>query len=125
MIPYGKHTVDDDDIAAVVDVLQHQFLTQGQQVPAFEKELAEYTGARHAIAVNSGTSALHIACLAAGVSHGDWVWTVPISFVASANCARYCGASVDFVDIDPDTRNISVSRSVSYTHLTLPTICSV
>lgn len=130
MIPYGKHTVDDDDIAAVVDVLQNQFLTQGKQVPAFEKELTDYTGARHAIAVNSGTSALHIACLAAGVSHGDWVWTVPISFVASANCARYCGAGVDFVDIDPDTRNISVSRlqeklSVAATQGRLPKVLIV
>ncbi|QJR81826.1 UDP-4-amino-4,6-dideoxy-N-acetyl-beta-L-altrosamine transaminase [Alteromonas pelagimontana] len=107
MIPYGKHNIDDADIAAVVDVLKNEFLTQGKQVPAFERALCEYTGASHAVAVNSGTSGLHIACLAAGIEAGDIVWTVPNSFAASANCALYCGASVDFVDIDPDTRNLS------------------
>ncbi|WP_088330245.1 UDP-4-amino-4,6-dideoxy-N-acetyl-beta-L-altrosamine transaminase [Lacimicrobium sp. SS2-24] len=106
MIPYGKHHIDRADIQAVVEVLENQFLTQGQQVPAFEQALADNCNARYAVAVNSGTSALHIACLALGVGAGDSVWTSPLSFVASANCARYCGAQVDFVDIDPQTRNI-------------------
>lgn len=109
MIPYGKHVVDEDDINAVVDVLRNQFLTQGSVVPQFEYALCEYTGAKHCVAVNSATSGLHVACLAAGVVSGDSVWTVPNSFVASANCALYCGASIDFVDIDPLTRNIDVS----------------
>ena len=108
MLPYGRHAVDQDDIDAVVDVLQNQFLTQGSTVPAFESALCDYTQAAHTLAVNSGTSALHVACLAAGVGPSDLVWTVPNSFVASANCARYCGADVDFVDIDPLTRNISI-----------------
>ena len=105
-IPYGRHLVDDEDIAAVVDVLSNRFLTQGSLIPEFESRLTEYTGSQYAISVNSGTSGLHIACLAANVGHNDIVWTVPNSFVASANCARYCGAKVDFVDIDPITRNI-------------------
>ncbi|MBN7818856.1 UDP-4-amino-4,6-dideoxy-N-acetyl-beta-L-altrosamine transaminase [Bowmanella yangjiangensis] len=109
MIPYGRHHIDPIDVAAVVDVLENQFLTQGQQVPRFENALTAYCQATHAVAVNSGTSALHIACLALGVGPGDIVWTSPISFVASANCARYCGADVDFVDIDPVTRNMSVA----------------
>lgn len=109
MIPYGKHFVDEDDIDAVVDVLRNQFLTQGKIVPQFEKALCNYTGATHCVAVNSATSGLHAACLAAGVVSGDLVWTVPNSFVASANCALYCGASIDFVDIDPTTRNISIA----------------
>ena len=108
MIPYGKHLVDEDDIDAVVDVLRNQFLTQGTVVPQFEHALCEYTGANHCVAVNSATSGLHVACLAAGVIAGDAVWTVPNSFVASANCALYCGASIDFVDIDPLTRNIDI-----------------
>ncbi|WP_342808298.1 UDP-4-amino-4,6-dideoxy-N-acetyl-beta-L-altrosamine transaminase [Alteromonas sp. M12] len=108
MIPYGKHFVDDDDVAAVIDVLQNQFLTQGCVVPKFERALTDYTNAKYATAVNSGTSGLHVACLALGVGKGDVVWTSPISFVASANCALYCGASIDFVDIDSATRNISV-----------------
>lgn len=108
MIPYGKHQVDDEDIAAVVDVLCNKFLTQGQLVPEFEHRLSEYAGSGYAVSVNSATSGLHIACLAAGVGQGDLVWTSPNSFVASANCARYCGADIDFVDIDPHTRNISV-----------------
>ncbi len=106
MIPYGKHHLEADDIAAVVDVLENQFLTQGQQVPLFEQALVDYTGASHCVAVNSGTSALHIACLAAELGTDDWLWTSPISFVASANCGLYCGAHIDFVDIDPVTRNI-------------------
>lgn len=108
MLPYSRHTVDQDDIDMVVDVLKNQFLTQGSSVPAFEKALCDYTQADYAIAVNSGTSGLHIACLAAGVGQGDMVWTVPNSFVASANCARFCGADVDFVDIDSQTWNLSV-----------------
>jgi len=92
----------------VVDVLQSDFLTQGPAVPAFEQKLCELTTAQHAIAVNSATSALHIACLALGVGPGSRVWTSPISFVASANCARYCGATVDFVDVEPDTGNMAV-----------------
>ncbi|MFT6283637.1 MAG: UDP-4-amino-4,6-dideoxy-N-acetyl-beta-L-altrosamine transaminase [Arenicella sp.] len=109
MIPYGKHLVDEDDIDAVVEVLRNQFLTQGTVVPQFEDALCEYTGANHCVAVNSATSGLHVACLAAGVVAGDLVWTVPNSFVASANCALYCGASIDFVDIDPLTRNIDIN----------------
>ncbi len=100
MIPYGRQNINDDDIAAVVDVLQSDFLTQGPKVPEFEAAIAKYCGARHAVAVNSGTSALHIACLALGLEGGDWLWTSPNSFVASANCALYCAAKVDFVDID-------------------------
>ena len=106
MIPYGRQHITDDDVAAVEAVLRSDFLTQGPAVPAFEKALADYCGADHAVAVNSATSALHIACLALGVTEGDVVWTTPNTFVASANCARYCGAMVDFVDIDPETFNM-------------------
>jgi UDP-4-amino-4,6-dideoxy-N-acetyl-beta-L-altrosamine transaminase len=109
-IPYGRQNISEDDIDAVVAVLRSDFLTQGPVVPLFERKLAEYCGAKHAVAVNSATSALHIACLALGVVPGDVVWTTPITFVASANCARYCGAEVDFVDIDPSTYNLSVDR---------------
>jgi UDP-4-amino-4,6-dideoxy-N-acetyl-beta-L-altrosamine transaminase len=109
-IPYGRQNINQADIDAVVEVLRSDFLTQGPVVPAFEIAVAEYCGAKHAIAVNSATSALHIACLALGVGKGDIVWTTPITFVASANCALYCGASVDFVDIDPRTYNLSVER---------------
>jgi UDP-4-amino-4,6-dideoxy-N-acetyl-beta-L-altrosamine transaminase len=109
MIPYGKHLVNEDDVDAVVEVLRNQFLTQGTVVPKFEQALCEYTGADHCVAVNSATSGLHVACLAAGVAAGDQVWTVPNSFVASANCALYCGATIDFVDIDPITRNIDIN----------------
>jgi UDP-4-amino-4,6-dideoxy-N-acetyl-beta-L-altrosamine transaminase len=108
-IPYGRHDVNEDDIRAVVDVLRSDFLTQGPAVGAFEFAVAQYCGASYAVAVNSATSALHLACLALGVGPGDLVWTSPITFVASANCARYCGADVDFVDIDPRTYNMSVS----------------
>lgn len=117
MIPYGKHTLFEDDISAVTEVLKKGFLTQGEQVPAFEQALCDYTGAAFAVACNSGTSALHIACLAAGVKNGDLVWTVPNSFAASANCARYCGAEVDFVDIDPVTRNLCTASLVDKLHL--------
>jgi len=108
MIPYGRQDISEQDIQAVVDVLRSEFLTQGPAVPAFEKAVAKYCGVQYGIAVNSATSALHIACLALGVTEGDCVWTSPISFVASSNCALYCGASVDFVDIDPLTYNMSV-----------------
>ena len=107
MIPYGRQTISEADIAAVVRVLQSDFLTQGPQVPAFEGSLKAYCGAVHAVAVNSATSALHLACLALGLGKGDRLWTSPITFTASANCARYCGADVDFVDIDPHTLNMS------------------
>lgn len=110
MIPYGRQDINQADIDAVVEVLRSDFLTQGPVVPEFENAVAKYCGAKHAVAVNSATSALHIACLALGVGTGDVVWTSPITFVASANCALYCGASVDFVDIDPCTYNLSVER---------------
>ena len=110
MIPYGRQSISEADIEAVVEVLRSDFLTQGPAVPRFEQAVADYCGASFGIAVNSGTAALHIACLALGVSPGDWVWTSPISFVASANCALYCGAQVDFVDIEPDTGNMSVDE---------------
>lgn len=106
-IPYARHEITEADIEAVASVLRSEFLTQGPQVPAFEAALTRYTGARHAIAVNSATSALHIACLALGLGPGDWLWTSPVTFLASANCALYCGAQVDFVDIDPCTYNLS------------------
>ncbi|RUR54840.1 UDP-4-amino-4,6-dideoxy-N-acetyl-beta-L-altrosamine transaminase [Aeromonas veronii] len=106
MIPYGRQSISQADIDAVVEVLKSDFLTQGPVVPRFEQAVADYCGAKFGVAVNSGTAALHIACLALGVGHGDWVWTSPISFVASANCALYCGAQVDFVDIEPDTGNM-------------------
>jgi len=108
MIPYGRQDISEDDIDAVVSVLRSDFLTQGPKVEEFEKVVSDYCGAQHAIAVNSATSALHLACLALGVGTGDLVWTSPITFVASANCAIYCGADVDFVDIDPDSYNMSV-----------------
>jgi UDP-4-amino-4,6-dideoxy-N-acetyl-beta-L-altrosamine transaminase len=110
MIPYGRQQISDDDVAAVVAVLRSEYLTQGPAVPAFESALTQYCGAAHAVAVNSATSALHLACLALGVGPGDLVWTSPITFVASANCARYCHADVDFVDIDPRTYCLSVER---------------
>ena len=108
LLPYGRQTITEADIAAVVAVLRSPFLTQGPAVPAFEQALAQRVGARHAIAVNSATSALHLACLALGLGPGDRLWTTPITFVASANCGRYCGADVDFVDIDAATGLISV-----------------
>jgi len=110
MIPYGRQDISDADIDAVVRVLRSDFLTQGPAVPAFEEAVASYCGASHAVAANSATSALHIACLALGVGPSDWVWTTPVTFLASANCALYCGARVDFVDIDPRTYNLSVER---------------
>ena len=106
MIPYGRQSINQQDIDAVVDVLKSDFLTQGPMVPAFEESIINYTGANYALVVNSATSGLHIACLALEVGVGDIVWTSPVTFVASANCARYCGAEIDFVDIDPATFNI-------------------
>ena len=110
MIPYGHQEINQSDIDAVVEVLRSDFLTQGPTVPCFEEAVAQRCKARFAVAVNSGTSALHVACMALDLGLGDVLWTVPNTFVASANCARYCGADVDFVDIDPDTWNISVPR---------------
>lgn len=107
MIPYGRQDVSDDDIAAVVAVLRSDALTQGPLVPRFEAAVAAAVGARHAVAVSSGTAALHLAYLAAGIGPGARVWTVPVSFVATANAALYCGAEVDFVDIDPFTSTLS------------------
>jgi UDP-4-amino-4,6-dideoxy-N-acetyl-beta-L-altrosamine transaminase len=108
VIPYGKQDINQIDIDAVISVLQSDFLTQGPKVPLFEKTVSSYCGAKYGVAVNSATSALHIACLSLGLKEGDWLWTSPISFVASANCALYCGAKVDFVDIDKLTYNMSV-----------------
>ncbi|MEX0614498.1 MAG: UDP-4-amino-4,6-dideoxy-N-acetyl-beta-L-altrosamine transaminase, partial [Methylophaga sp.] len=108
MIPYGRQNIDQRDIDAVVEVLRSDFLTQGPQVPLFEKTVADYCGASFGVAVNSATSALHIACLALGLGRGDYLWTSPNTFVASANCGLYCGAEVDFVDIDPCTYCMSV-----------------
>lgn len=106
MIPYGKQDINQDDIDAVVNVLKSDFLTQGPQTPLFEKEISDYCGVEYGVAVNSATSALHIACLALGLGEKDWLWTSPNTFVASANCGLYCGAQVDFVDIDPLTYNM-------------------
>ena len=109
-IPYGRQSISDEDIAAVVQVLGSDFLTQGEVVPAFEQAVAAHCGASHAVASCNATASLHLACLALGVGPGDWVWTSPITFLASANCALYCGASVDFVDIDPETFNLCAER---------------
>lgn len=106
MIPYGRQDITQADIDAVVEVLKSDFLTQGPMVPRFEQIVAKHVGAKHALAMNSATSALHIACLALGVGAGDYLWTSPITFVASANCGLYCGAKIDFVDIDPRTYNL-------------------
>lgn len=116
MIPYGRQEITQADIDAVVDVLKSDFLTQGPAVPAFERAVADHVGAAHAVAANSATSILHVACLALGLGPGDWLWTSPITFVASANCGLYCGARVDFVDIDPRTYNLcpqSLERKLS------------
>ena len=110
MIPYGKQNINQADIDSVVNVLQSEFLTQGPQVPLFEKTVSEYCGVKYGVAVNSATSALHIACLALGLGEGDYFWTSPNTFVASANCGLYCGAKVDFVDIDSKTYNLSTKE---------------
>jgi UDP-4-amino-4,6-dideoxy-N-acetyl-beta-L-altrosamine transaminase len=109
-IPYGKQDINDDDISAVIDVLKSDYLTQGPVVPKFENAVTEYCQVKYGVAVNSATSALHIACLALDVGQGDLVWTSATTFVASANCALYCGAEVDFIDIDRDTFNINVDK---------------
>lgn len=106
-IPYGRQDITKEDVSAVVEVLESDFLTQGPKVPEFENSIKEHCNAKYALAMNSATSALHVACLALGVGQDDIVWTAPITFVASANCALYCGATVDFVDIDPQTYNLS------------------
>jgi len=108
MIPYGKQDITQEDIDSVVDVLKSDFITQGPAIPRFEKSITDYCNVEHAIAANSATSALHIACLVLGLGRGDRLWTSPNTFVASANCGLYCGAQIDFVDIDPRTYNISV-----------------
>lgn len=109
MIYYGRQDINEADIQAVEAVLRSDFLTQGPAIERFEQRVAQYCGVKYAVAVCNATSALHIACLAAGLGKGDLLWTSPITFVASANCARYCGADVDFVDIDENTYNMSVS----------------
>jgi UDP-4-amino-4,6-dideoxy-N-acetyl-beta-L-altrosamine transaminase len=106
MIPYGRQDVRQEDVDAVVEVLRSDFLTQGPAVPRFEESVASYCGGVHAVAANSATSALHLACLALDLGPGDWLWTSPLTFVASANCGLYCGAQVDFVDVDPRTFNL-------------------
>ena len=108
VIPYGRQEITSTDLNTLMEVMQSDLLTQGPVVPRFEAKLAEITFSKYATAVNSATSALHIACLALEVKEGDWVWTVPNTFVASANCALYCGAKIDFVDIDPLTFNMSI-----------------
>lgn len=110
MIPYGRQDISEADIDAVVDVLRSDWLTQGPTIERFEKEVAGYCGARYAVAVSNATAALHVACLAAGLGPGDTLWTSPNTFVASANCALYCGAQVDFVDIEPESYNLSAAR---------------
>ncbi|MFC1843861.1 UDP-4-amino-4,6-dideoxy-N-acetyl-beta-L-altrosamine transaminase [Thermodesulfobacteriota bacterium] len=108
MIPYGRQNISEEDIQSVIDVLRSELITQGPITPRFEKAVCDYTGSKYGISVNSGTSALHVACLALELGKNDWLWTSPISFVASANCGLYCGARVDFVDIDPLSWNISI-----------------
>jgi len=110
MIPYGRQNITEDDIEQVANVLRSDFLTQGLKTPEFEREIAGYCMASYAVAVNSATSALHIACLALDLRKDDWLWTTPNTFVASANCALYCGARIDFVDIDPCTYNMCPHR---------------
>jgi len=110
VIPYGKQYLDQNDIDSVVEVLKSDFLTQGSAVPEFENNISHYCSSRYSTAFNSATSALHSACLALGLKEGDYLWTSPNTFVASANCAIYCGAKIDFVDIDLDTYNMSVIK---------------
>jgi|TARA_B110000971_G_scaffold40588_1_gene39794 UDP-4-amino-4,6-dideoxy-N-acetyl-beta-L-altrosamine transaminase len=110
MIPYGHQNITEDDITEVEKVLRSDFLTQGPTVPIFEQAVAKDCGASYGVAVNSATSGLHIACLALNLGSGDWLWTSPNTFVASANCAQYCGANVDFVDIDPKTYNMNIEE---------------
>jgi len=109
MIPYGRQSISEEDIKAVVNILRSDYLTQGTEVPKFEQAVCAHTGSSYAVATNSGTSSLHLACLSLGLGPGDILWTSPITFVATANCAIYCGASIDFVDIDPHTFNMSIA----------------
>ena len=108
MIPYAKQEISDEDIDSVIEVLKSDFLTQGNKVPLFEEIISKHVGAKYGLAANSATSCLYLACLSLGLSKEDILWTSPITYVASANCALYCGAEIDFVDIDPLTWNISV-----------------
>lgn len=126
-IPYGRQTVTADDIESVVEVLKGEWLTQGPLVPTFEKAVAEKVGARHGVALNSATSALHVACIAMGVESGDSVWTTPTTFVASANCARYCSAEIDFVDVSAingliDTKELAAKLERARTEGKLPKV---
>ena len=105
-IPYGRQNITQDDVDAVIEVLRSDFLTQGPCVKRFEEEVANYCDVKHSVSCTSATSALHLACAALSLGPGDWLWTSPITFVASANCALYCGAQVDFVDIDPLSYNM-------------------
>ncbi|WBV68422.1 aminotransferase class I/II-fold pyridoxal phosphate-dependent enzyme [Legionella pneumophila] len=107
-IPYGRQDIDECDIEFVIETLSSDWLTQGPRISQFESAIANYCVVKHAIAVSNGTAALHLICMALGIGAGDLVWTTPNTFVASANCARFCGADVDFVDIDPKTYNLSV-----------------
>ena len=109
MIPYGRQDISKEDIDAVVKVLKSDYLTQGPVAPLFEEEVKKYCGAKFSFAFNSATSALHAACFSLGVSKGDYVWTSANTFAASANCALYCDAKIDFIDIDPDTYNLCVN----------------
>lgn len=109
MIPYGRQNISEEDIQSVVDILRSDYLTQGPVLPLFEQAISTYVHSKYAVAVTSGTAALHVACLALGLGQGDWLWTSPNTFVASANCGLYCGAKIDFVDIDPQTFNMSTS----------------
>ena len=110
MIPYGKHEINKNDIDNVIEALKSGTITQGSFLNSFERSICDYTKAKFSVAVNSGTSALHISCMALGLSKGDLLWTSPITFVASANCGLYCGASIDFVDINPKSYNIDVDK---------------
>ena len=110
MIPYGRQDINQDDIDAVIEVLSSEFITQGPLGPLFERTVAKYCGSQFAVATSSASAALHVACLALDLSPGDWLWTSPNTFVASANCGLYCGAQIDFVDIDPHTYNMSIKR---------------
>ena len=110
MIPYGRQDINKDDIDAVIEVLNSDFITQGPLGPLFEQTVVNYCGAQFAVSASSATAGLHIACLALDLGPGDWLWTSPNTFVSSANCGLYCGAQVDFVDIDPATYNMSAER---------------
>ena len=106
MIPYGKQDINNDDIESLVKILKSDFLTQGPTIPKFEEKISNFCGSSYSVAVTSATAALHLSCIALGLRENDYLWTSPVSFVASANCAIYCGAKVDFVDIDPITYNL-------------------